>query len=50
MQRSDNSAENSTEHLKRGISLTLTSSSNADNEMLLMCVVLEAMFTQSSPT
>lgn len=44
-QRSDNSVKNNPEHLKRGINLTPTSSSNADNEMLLMCIVLEAMFT-----
>jgi hypothetical protein len=49
-QRSDNSVENILEHLKRCISLTLISSSNADNEMLLMCIVLEVMLTQSSPT
>jgi hypothetical protein len=49
-QRSDNSVENILEHLKRCISLTLIGSSNADNEMLLMCIVLEAMFARSSPT
>jgi hypothetical protein len=49
-QRSDNSVENNTEHLERGIRLIPTSSSNADNEMLLMCIVLEAILTQSSPT
>lgn len=49
-QRSDDSVKNNPEHLKQLICLTPASGSNADNKMLLTCIMLKVKLTQPSPT
>jgi hypothetical protein len=49
-QRSDDSVKKNLEHLERRICLTPANSSNADNEILLICSMLWTTFTQPPPT